>query len=107
MQLTAEGRQRDVDNRGVEDRHDRSDNYDCADAPHVRVDLAVSRGVGRAFHRFLKIRLRTIVRPCEREGTDRQHPSIVRSVSAFSDLGLAPELLAATADVGYESPSPI
>jgi ATP-dependent RNA helicase DeaD len=28
-------------------------------------------------------------------------------VSAFSDLGLAPELLKATADVGYESPSPI
>ncbi len=37
----------------------------------------------------------------------RAPPSIVRHVSSFNDLGLAPELLDAIHDVGYEAPSPI
>src|SRR5207248_10964846 len=34
-------------------------------------------------------------------------PSIVSDVTRFSELGLAPELLDAIRDVGYEAPSPI
>ena len=33
--------------------------------------------------------------------------TVADSPVAFADLGLAPEVLAALADVGYESPSPI
>ena len=38
VQLAPQRRQRDVDDRGVEDRHDRADEDDGADPPDVRVD---------------------------------------------------------------------
>ena len=40
-------------------------------------------------------------------GAVGEAPSIVSAMPSFSDLGLAPELLDAIRDVGYEAPSPI
>jgi ATP-dependent RNA helicase DeaD len=47
------------------------------------------------------------IHPHEIETPARPGPSIVRSVTTFAELGLAPPLLEAVHDLGYESPSPI
>src|SRR5437763_6373428 len=99
MQVATQGGQRDVDDRGVENRHHRAQQHHGSQAPHPGVDpvaYVVYRAQSSEILRFRIIRLRTISRP-----------SYLRFMSRFTELGLEPELLEAIRDVGYELPSPI